>query len=81
MKDYRSLWKKPHLVAAVMAGTAGVLAAAALGYALLGPGAPVSAAGAAGQVQEGRRWRAMRPPTIRMTRIPSVSGAGRIAGV
>lgn len=53
MKDYRSLWKKPHLVAAVMAGTAGVLAAAALGYALLGPGAPVSAAGAAGQVQEG----------------------------
>ena len=27
MKDYRSLWKKPHLVAAVMAGTAGVLAA------------------------------------------------------
>ena len=32
MKDYRSLWKKPHLVAAVMAGTAGVLAAAALGY-------------------------------------------------
>lgn len=53
MKDYRSLWKKPHLVAAVMAGTAGVLAAAALGYALLGPGAPVSAARAAGQVQEG----------------------------
>ena len=53
MKDYRSLWEKPHLVAAVMAGTAGVLAAAALGYALLGPGAPVSAAGAAGQVQEG----------------------------
>ena len=34
MKDYRSLWKKPHLVAAVMAGTAGVLAAAALGYAV-----------------------------------------------
>lgn len=43
MKDYRKLWKKPHLVAGVMAGTAAVMAAAALGFALLGPNAPAAA--------------------------------------
>ena len=53
MKEYRALWKKPHLVAAAMAGAAGVLAAVALAIALLGPGAPTAADSAVGQVQSG----------------------------
>ena len=53
MKEYRALWKKPHLVAAAMAGAAGVLAAVELAIALLGPGAPTAADSAVGQVQSG----------------------------